>query len=85
MVTWLEMYGVAQSDTVQFLHNPMVYGVACLLYGVATSDSVLEIWAGSDVFPSLWLGLGACSFFLSMCGRVENQTATSYDGRENSN
>ncbi len=24
----------------EFLHNPIVYGVARLLYGVATSDSV---------------------------------------------
>ena len=24
----------------EFIHNPIVYAVACLLYGVATSDSV---------------------------------------------
>ena len=47
------MYGFAQSDLwwrekmptgshfeFAFLHKPIVYGVARLLYGVATSDSV---------------------------------------------
>ena len=30
-----------------FLHNPIVYGFAHLLYGVALSDSVVKSW-----FPS---------------------------------
>ena len=48
----IKMYGVAQRDTIQlqswkpqshdfnFLHKPIVYGVAHLLYGVALSASV---------------------------------------------
>ena len=37
----------------EFLHNPIVYGVACLLYGVATSDSVLSVCA----YPSFGMTL----------------------------
>ncbi len=51
----VQMYGVAQRDTVQlqswkhdfdFLHNPIVYGVARLLYGVTLSDSVIRLAMG---------------------------------------
>ena len=45
------MYGVAQSKF-EFLHKLLVYGVACLLHGVTTLDSV---FIDGHIFTSLEL------------------------------
>ena len=44
-----------------FLHKPIVYGVARLLYGVATSDSVIHMPRVKHEFLSYFY-----SFFISV-------------------
>ncbi len=46
----VQMYG---SHDFHFLHKPIVYGVAHLLYGVALSDSVIKVRRDKNIVVSL--------------------------------
>ena len=54
------------SHDFNFLHNPIVYGVTHLLYGVALSDSVQELSISIDPHPEPVKNLFPCLAHLKM-------------------
>ncbi len=47
---WKEKMPTGSHSEFAFLHKPIVYGVARLLYGVATSDSVIKLSGATVIY-----------------------------------